>query len=133
MQVQVCMRAPAVTCGPEAKLVEVARQMEWEDVGSVVVVDTEERIAGIITDRDLVNALARELPLSSPARDAMAGPVMVVHEHEDVYDAAAKMAAAHCRRLPVVNTAGKLVGVVAIDDMVGAFSHRTEATRLQAR
>ena len=49
--------------------------------------------------------------------------MMVVHEHEDVYDAAAKMAAARCRRLPVVNTAGKLVGVVAIDDMVGRRSH----------
>jgi signal-transduction protein with cAMP-binding, CBS, and nucleotidyltransferase domain len=127
MQVQECMRAPAVTCGPEAKIVEVARQMEWEDVGSVVVTDTDGGIVGIITDRDLVNAVARDLAASRPARDAMAGPVMVVHEHEDVYDAAAKMAAAHCRRLPVVNTAGKLVGVVAIDDMVGAFSHRTEA------
>lgn len=127
MQVHTCMRAPAVTCGPEAKLVEVARQMEWEDVGSVVVTDAEDHIVGVITDRDLVNAMARELALSSPASDAMAEPVMVVHEHEDVYDAAAKMAAARCRRLPVVNTAGKLVGVVAIDDMVGAFSQRTEA------
>ena len=61
MQVQVCMRAPAVTCGPDAKLVEVARQMEWEDVGSVVVTDPDDRILGIITDRDLVNAIAREL------------------------------------------------------------------------
>ena len=64
MQVQVCMRAPAVTCGPEAKLVEVARQMEWEEVGSVVVIDADDRILGIITDRDLVNAMARDLPAS---------------------------------------------------------------------
>ncbi len=127
MQVQDCMRAPAVTCGPETKLAEVARQMEWEDIGSVVVTDADDGIVGIITDRDLVNAMARDISSGSPARDVMAGPVMVVHEHEDVYDAAAKMAAARCRRLPVVNTAGKLVGVVAIDDMVGAFSHRTEA------
>ena len=131
MQVQDCMRAPAVTCGPEAKLVEVARQMEWEDVGCIVVTDVDDGIVGIVTDRDIVNAMARDLPSSSPARDAMAARVMVVHEHEDVYDAAAKMAAARCRRLPVVNTAGKLVGVVAIDDMVGAFSHRTE-TRTEA-
>jgi signal-transduction protein with cAMP-binding, CBS, and nucleotidyltransferase domain len=126
MQVQACMRAPAVTCGPEAKLIEVARQMEYEDVGSVVVVDVDDRVVGIITDRDLVYAMARDLATSSPANAAMATPVMVIHEHEDVYDAAAKMATARCRRLPVVNTAGKLVGVVAIDDVVGAFSHRTE-------
>jgi len=105
---------------------EVARQMEWDEVGSVVVIDADDGILGIITDRDLVNAMARDLPASSAAREVMAGPVMVIHEHEDVYDAAAKLAAARCRRLPVVNTAGKLVGVVAIDDMVGAFSHRTE-------
>jgi len=126
MQVQGCMRAPAVTCGPETKLVEVARQMEWEEVGSLVVIDADDSILGIVTDRDLVNALARDLPASSAAREVMAERVMVVHEHEDVYDAAAKMAAARCRRLPVVNTAGKLVGVVAIDDMIGTFSHRTE-------
>jgi len=66
------------------------------------------------------------LAASSPAREAITAPVMVIHEHEDVYDAAAKMAAARCRRPPVVNTAGELVGVVGIDDMVGAFSHRTE-------
>ena len=100
--------------------------MEWKDVGCVVITDADDRIVGIVTDRDIVNAMARDLPASGPAREAMAEPVMVVHEHEDVYDAAAKMAAARCRRLPVVNTAGKLVGVVAIDDMVGAFSHRTE-------
>jgi predicted transcriptional regulator len=39
MQVHMCMRAPAVTCGPEDKLVEVARQMESENVGSLVVTD----------------------------------------------------------------------------------------------
>ena len=74
MQVQACMRAPAVTCGPDAKLVEVARQMEWEDVGSVVVADTDDRILGIVTDRDLVNAMAREVSMSSPVGDAMASP-----------------------------------------------------------
>ena len=130
MQVQMCMRVPAVTCGPETKLVEVARQMESEEVGSVVVTDADDRIAGIITDRDLVHAMAHDLSASSAAREVMAALVMVVHEHEDVYDAAAKMAAARCRRLPVVNTAGKLVGVVAIDDVVSAFSRRTEARRV---
>ena len=66
MQVEVCMRAPAVTCGPETKLVEVARQMEWEEIGSVVVTDAEDRIVGIVTDRDLVNAIARSCPRVAP-------------------------------------------------------------------
>ncbi len=126
MHVMDCMRAPAITCAPDAKMIEVARQMEWSEVGSVVVTDIDEAVLGIVTDRDLVYAIARELGTTCSAADMMAKPVMVIHESEDVYDAAAKMAAARCRRLPVLNTAGKLVGVVAIDDIVGAFSHRTE-------
>ena len=126
MQVQQCMRTPAVTCSPGAKLVEVARQMEWEDVGSVVVVDDDGGIRGVVTDRDLAMTIARELSSTTPVSEAIARPPIVIHDHEDVYDAASKMAAARCRRLPVVNAAGKLVGVVAIDDVIGAFSHRTE-------
>jgi signal-transduction protein with cAMP-binding, CBS, and nucleotidyltransferase domain len=81
MQVQVCMRAPAVTCGPEGKLVEVARQMECEEVGSVVVVDTDDRTLGvIITDRDLVNRSAgREGDFSRAVTDPLCWLGVGVH------------------------------------------------------
>jgi signal-transduction protein with cAMP-binding, CBS, and nucleotidyltransferase domain len=132
MKVQECMRSPAVTCRAETSLVAVARLMEWEEVGSVVVMSMDDRILGIVTDRDLTMAIARELPAATHARDVISRPPIVIHEHEDVYDAAAQMTAARCRRLPVINVAGKLVGVVAIDDLVGAFSRRTEPRQVAA-
>ncbi len=102
--------------------------MDWNDVGSLVVVDDDDRITGMVTDRDLVLAMARELSSSTPVCEVAAQPVLVIGEHEDVYDAAAKMLGAHCRRLPVVNVTGKLVGMIALEDVLGEFAHRPAAS-----
>jgi signal-transduction protein with cAMP-binding, CBS, and nucleotidyltransferase domain len=126
MQVGQLMRHPVISCGRDAKIAEVAHCMDDGDVGSVVVLDADDRVAGIVTERDIVRAMAHEMSSATTASEIMAQPAVLIHEHEDVYDAAAKMAAARCRRLPVVNVAGKLLGVVAIDDLIGEFAFRTE-------
>jgi signal-transduction protein with cAMP-binding, CBS, and nucleotidyltransferase domain len=126
MQVERRMRQPAVSCTPGTKLAEVARMMEWNEVGSLVVVDDDDRITGMVTDRDLVLAIARDMSMSTPVGEIAAHPTILINEHEDVYDAAAKMTAARCRRLPVVNVTGKLVGVIALDDVLRDFARRTE-------
>ena len=127
MQVAARMRTPAISCAPDTKLVEVARMMDWNEVGSLVLVDDDDHISGMVTDRDLVLAMGRELSLSAPVREVASQPVLVIEEHEDVYDAAAKMLAAHCRRLPVVIVTGTLVGVIALEDVLGEFAHRAIA------
>jgi signal-transduction protein with cAMP-binding, CBS, and nucleotidyltransferase domain len=125
MQLSTSMRTPAVTCSPNATLSQVARTMEFEEVGSVVVLTDDGEIAGIVTDRDLVvRALAREASADAAVASVMSAPVITVHEHEDVYDAAAKMARAGCRRLPVVNATGQLQGVVAFDDIAHLFMRK---------
>jgi CBS domain-containing protein len=85
----------------------------------------DDEIVGIVTDRDLVvRGLAREASPDASVETVMSAPVITVHEHEDTYDAAAKMARAGCRRLPVVNVAGRLQGVVSFDDIAHVFMLR---------
>jgi len=125
MQLSDYMHNPPTTCTPTATLADVARLMEFDEVGSVVVLTDTGEIAGIVTDRDLVvRGLAREGGPSTPVATVMSAPVFTVHEHEDAYDAAAKMARAGCRRLPVVNVTGQLQGVVSLDDIVHLFTRR---------
>ena len=125
MQLSDYMHTPPTTCRPSATLADVARLMEFDEVGSVIVTTDAGEIEGIVTDRDLVvRGLAREGGPSTPVTSIMSAPVFTVHEHEDPYDAAAKMARAGCRRLPVVNVTGQLQGVVSIDDIVHLFTRR---------
>jgi signal-transduction protein with cAMP-binding, CBS, and nucleotidyltransferase domain len=125
MQLTDYMHKPPTTCGPTATLAEVARLMEFDEVGSVLVMTDANELAGIVTDRDLVvRGLAREGGPSTPVEAVMSTPVFTVHEHEDAYDAAAKMARAGCRRLPVLNAAGQVQGVVSLDDILHVFMRR---------
>jgi CBS domain-containing protein len=119
------MHTPATTCPTGASLVEVARLMEFDEVGCVVVTTNTGEIAGIVTDRDLVvRGLARQASADAPVETVMTTPVITVHEQEDTYDAAAKMARAGCRRLPVVNATGQLQGVVSFDDIAHVFMRK---------
>ena len=127
MHLAMYMQTPPITCELSATLAEVAGMMEFEEVGSVVVMTEENEIAGIVTDRDLVvRGLARECGPQTSVETLMSTPVVTVHETQDPFDAAAKMARAGCRRLPVVNLTGRLQGVVALDDLMPLFTKTAE-------
>jgi signal-transduction protein with cAMP-binding, CBS, and nucleotidyltransferase domain len=123
MNLSTCMRTPPVTCEMNATLAEVARMMEFEEVGSVLVMSEDNRIAGIVTDRDLVvRGIAREGGPMTRVETIMSSPVITVHETQDPFEAAAKMARAACRRLPVVTATGLVQGVVSLDDIMPLFA-----------
>jgi signal-transduction protein with cAMP-binding, CBS, and nucleotidyltransferase domain len=127
MQLSTAMHTPPVTCELNATLEEVARMMEFDEVGSVVVMTEDNRIAGIVTDRDLVvRGLAHEGGPMTRVEAVMSTPVITVHETQDAFEAAAKMARAGCRRLPVVSVTGQLHGVVSLDDIMPLFMKSAE-------
>jgi CBS domain-containing protein len=112
----------AVTVAPYESLSKAARLMEQENVGAIVVVESN-RPVGILTDRDL--ALAICLHKASP-RDSVQGrmscPVDTISDDDGVYNATQKMMELAVRRLPVVDDAGRLVGLVTLDDLLSLLS-----------
>lgn len=119
MEVREVMHAPAVTCQPTTTLAEAARIMRDEDVGTLVVVGTHGEIVGIVTDRDMaVRGLADKLGPDTPVEAVMSKDVTTVHGYEDIFVAAGIMEQRHCRRLPVVDRAGHLDGVISLDDLM---------------
>jgi CBS domain. len=56
----------------------------------------------------------------------MSTPVITVHETQDAFEAAAKMARAGCRRLPVVSATLQLQGVVSLDDIMPLFTRSAQ-------
>lgn len=110
--------SPAVTCPTDAPIAQVARAMGEHGIGCLVVVDGDHRLAGIVTDRDLVlRAVGRELGSDTPVSEVMTHEVASVLEHASMLDAVSQMAVRGCRRLPVVDAHGEVRAVVAFDDI----------------
>lgn len=127
MKVGMLMHTPPVRCRPDATLREVARLMAERDVGSVVVVDRLGYVTGIVTDRDVAlrGAGAGRSP-DTGVEDVMTRDVAVVHPAADVDEVAKVMHHRGVRRVPVVDDAGNVHGMVAMDDLVRHLSHESD-------
>jgi len=117
MQLRDIMTPRVVTAGSDDDLLHVAQLMRDQNVGSVVVCDSEGEPAAIVTDRDLaVRALAGERSLSESVRDHASRPLVTGEPDMDLEEAAALMVQHRIRRLPVVE-GDSLVGIVTLDDI----------------
>lgn len=120
---------PAV-CTPDTPIREVAQMMSRNDCGEIPVVESERnaRPVGVVTDRDIaVRIVAEGRDISSArASDAMTSPVTTVREDASVDDVCTVMEREQIRRVVVVDSAGKVSGIVAQADI--ARSGRDEET-----
>lgn len=97
-----------------------AQRMNSRNVGTLVVLDKEKRPIGMLTDRDLaVRVLAKAGdPIQTIVGEVMTASLRTVTENTPIEDVLRAMRLGRCRRLPVVDSAGKLVGLVSVDDIL---------------
>ena len=107
------------TVSPSATAIEIARQMEERNVGSVVVV-RQSRPVGIVTDRDLVLRVLRKglNPAIVHAEEIMSKALVTARDDLEAIEAAERMREHRVRRLPVLDGEGALVAIVTLDDLV---------------
>jgi len=115
----VMTKSPA-SCSPETNLAAAVEILWNRNCGVLPIVDLNERLVGIVTDRDICVALGtrNQLPGEIPVRDVAAAKIVAGKPDDDLRKALAIMAEAKVRRLPVVDDAGKLQGIVSIDDIL---------------
>jgi CBS domain-containing protein len=118
MQVKEVMTQGVELIGPDATLREAAAKMKQLDVGSLPVAEND-RLIGMITDRDTtIRAVAQGLdPNRARVREAMTPKITYVFDDQDVSEAADIMKEKQIRRLPVLNRAKRLVGIVSLGDL----------------
>jgi CBS domain-containing protein len=133
MKVKDLMAEVVFTCTPEAPLSEAARIMWERDCGIVPVVDGTGRVAGVVTDRDAcMAALTQGRPLSEiPVRSAMATGIHTCHPDHDVAHAEKVMRTRQILRLPVVDDADRLVGLLSLNDIARRALEEGNARRKQ--
>ena len=113
------MTQAMVTCDEDARVTDMANQMRDHGIGSVVVVDSENRPRGIVTERDLVyKVVAAGCPGDLTAYDIMSSPPVVTQPDDFIYQALHLMTRRHCRRLIVVNNRGEVSGFLSMRDIM---------------
>ena len=118
MQIRDAMTKGVRVARPDAPVMELARRMRDEDIGSIPVAEND-KLIGMVTDRNIVTRCVAETGDVSQvrARDVMSPKVLYCFEDDAVVDVLANMREQQVRRLPVVNRDKRLVGVVSIGDL----------------
>ena len=103
--------------GKSVSVVEAARLMREQDIGSLPITD-DEKLVGMITDRDITTRVVAEAadPKMTSVEDVYSRDLISVEPDNDLEEALRLMARHQVRRLPVVEN-GRLVGIVAQADI----------------
>lgn len=142
----VCNRE-VVIIQKHATILEAAQLMREFHVGDLIVVEERagKRIpVGIVTDRDIVlEVIAEEIDMNDvDVGDIMSDDLVTVEEKDDLIETIKLMRAKGVRRVPVVDGANALVGILTVDDLIELFSEQVsdfakiiirEQTRERAR
>ena len=114
------MRAEVIEVAPEDTLGEVAERMSAVNVGAVVVKDYG-RLIGILTERDMLKAMAARVHTSEArVRQWMTEDPITVPTQTDLEEAARIMLENGFRHLPVVDELGQVIGIASLRRVVGA-------------
>ncbi|EKT4467686.1 CBS domain-containing protein [Pseudomonas putida] len=120
MKISEIMSRDVQVVSPDTSLREAAQLMREQDIGSLVVGDND-RMIGVITDRDIViRGVADGRSLDSAVQSLMSDKVCYCFDSDDVESVAANMADIEKRRLPVVDSEKRLVGIVSLGNLASA-------------
>lgn len=127
MKIRDLMTTNVTTCSPDTTCEEAAKIMQKQNVGSVPVVQGK-KLAGIITDRDIVTlcVAAGKSCSSTPVSSAMSRNPVTSTPETDAHEASRLMATEQIRRLPIIEN-GNLVGICSLGDLAVVDIHVNEA------
>ncbi len=117
------MTTPVVTATKEFPIEDVAKLMFDNRIGSVVIVNDEGKIEGIVTERDMIYAIAKnKVGRGIPVYTIMTENPITIDPDKPLIDAVRKMREAKIRHLPVVRD-GVPVGMVSLRDIIEVMTY----------
>ena len=113
------MTPDPVRCTAMTSVDEIAKLMVQNDCGEIPIVDTADRVIGVVTDRDIVCRVVAQgkNPIGHTAKECMSDSVIVVDEDTPLDEVIATMEKHQIRRVPVVADGSGCVGIIAQADL----------------
>jgi len=113
------MTRNVTTCSLSTNIQKIAQLMRFEDIGAIPVLNEEGRLEGIVTDRDIViGGLTKDkADLELKAEDCMSTDLYVAQQNYRLVDVIREMGDHQIRRVPVVDSRNRLVGIISMADV----------------
>ena len=120
MKVKEVMTGTPASCRPETNLGAAVEILWTRNCGILPIVNFEDKVTGVVTDRDICVALGTRNRLAGEiiVSEITSGKAFTCKPDDDIRVALATMAQEKVRRLPVVDNDGKLQGILSMDDVV---------------
>jgi CBS domain-containing protein len=108
-----------VTATPDTSLLDIAKLLQQHGIGCIVIVGNDDKIAGIVSERDLMRAIGQGgiKVLNEPVSDFMTKTVVMAREADTINRLMSEMTKGRFRHMPVVER-DRLVGLVSIGDAI---------------
>ncbi|MEZ5758727.1 MAG: CBS domain-containing protein [Emcibacteraceae bacterium] len=118
-----------ISIEPTSTMLETAKVLRENKIGAILVCDKEGKMCGVISERDIVIAIARSgAPILDKAvGDFMTTGVYTCKAEDTIKQVMEVMTARRIRHLPVVGAGGTIVGMISIGDVVKERMSETEA------
>jgi len=112
-----------ITAPGSQTVFDAAKQMWDRNVGCIVVLDSDKKPLGMVTDRDIaVNVVAQgKDPRSTVLKEIMSKHTLVLRQDQGIFEATKMMSEKGIRRIPIVDSEGKLSGIISLDDLIMVF------------
>lgn len=117
-----------LTITPDTKISDASKILTEHRIGCLIALDNNEKIAGVLSERDIVNGLANtDHPiLDKPADQFMTHNVIVSRPEDSLSTLSNIMSQKKIRHLPIVDDKEKLIGIISVSDLVNARMHELE-------
>ncbi len=113
-------KKPPVTFQENDKVINAVKAMTKDNFGSVVITDNQQKVKGIVTERDLMKKLLFNSmnPKTTKLKDIMTSPVKVADKDDEMVIWLRQMSNERFRHVPVVDKSGKLINIMSQGDFV---------------
>ncbi len=113
-------KKPPLTFTENQKVFDAVKSMSKDNYGSVIIVDSQKKVRGIVTERDLMKKLLNNSmnPKTTKLKDIMTSPVKVADKDDTLSNWLRQMSNERFRHVPVVDKSGKLINVMSQGDFV---------------
>ena len=125
MSLQKFCRKPVAKISADVNIVDACRMLEERNVGCLIV-ESDEKLCGVITDRDIALKVtgAQRDPQKTIVKDIMTTDPIRIFVDKDLHHLTSLMHAYHVRRVPIVNEYHKTLGIVTLDDLIALLGEQ---------